>query len=154
VPNKKKNIGNISSNNFITGRKKKIKNLYSILKQGFKILSSQGEESFKLRPCKTAATQQLPSIDWRAGKLQESVASGFLGPEFAFSRMRYGLHSTRMAAAKHDLETGFWCTANERKIIGPIIFSEKIMNSNRNVMLTLTSLSGMLPSLMFPDLNL
>jgi len=26
-----------------------------------------------------------------------------------------------MEAAKHDLEIGVWCTANERKIIGPII---------------------------------
>jgi hypothetical protein len=33
------------------------KMLYSFLKRGYKILSSQGKESSKLRPCKITATQ-------------------------------------------------------------------------------------------------
>ena len=78
-----------ATGSLLEGGKKK---LYSFLKRGFKILSSQGEETFKLRPCKITAAQQLLSIEWEAEKLQESVASGFLGPEFVFSRMRYGLH--------------------------------------------------------------
>jgi hypothetical protein len=46
----------------------------------------------KKGPCKIAATQQFLSIDWEEEKLQESVASEILVPEFVFSRMRYRLH--------------------------------------------------------------